>query len=462
MLHGVGVDRETGSGFGRRFRKESEKMKKNGTKKINVVTLGCSKNVVDSEHLMAQLAAAGYEVVFDSNGTDARTVVVNTCGFIGDAKEESINTILGFVQAKEEGAIDRLFVIGCLSERYAEELRSEIPEVDDYFGARDFTAVVRALTGGEGSAPATERMLTTPAHYAYLKISEGCNWRCAYCAIPLIRGPHVSVPEEQVLEEARRLVARGVKELIVVAQDTTYYGVDLYGERRLAPLLRRLAALPGVEWVRLHYTYPTGFPVEVMEAMREESKICRYIDIPLQHIADRQLSAMRRGITKQGTEELIARLRREVPGIAIRTTLLVGFPGESEADFAELMEFVERQRFERLGVFPYSAEEGTPSAEMADDVPEEVKQERVERVMELQRNISLEANAAKVGRRLRVVVDRREGDYYVARSEYDSPEVDQEILIPAAGRRLLRGRFYDVRITVVTACEEYDLYGRLA
>mgnify|MGYP001135031817 CR=1 FL=1 len=314
MLHGVGVDRETGSGFGRRFRKESEKMKKNGTKKINVVTLGCSKNVVDSEHLMAQLAAAGYEVVFDSNGTDARTVVVNTCGFIGDAKEESINTILGFVQAKEEGAIDRLFVIGCLSERYAEELRSEIPEVDDYFGARDFTAVVRALTGGEGSAPATERMLTTPAHYAYLKISEGCNWRCAYCAIPLIRGPHVSVPEEQVLEEARRLVARGVKELIVVAQDTTYYGVDLYGERRLAPLLRRLAALPGVEWVRLHYTYPTGFPVEVMEAMREESKICRYIDIPLQHIADRQLSAMRRGITKQGTEELIARLRREVPG----------------------------------------------------------------------------------------------------------------------------------------------------
>jgi ribosomal protein S12 methylthiotransferase len=459
MLHGVGVDRETGSGFGRRFRKESEKMKKNGTKKINVVTLGCSKNVVDSEHLMAQLAAAGYEVVFDSNGTDARTVVVNTCGFIGDAKEESINTILGFVQAKEEGAIDRLFVIGCLSERYAEELRSEIPEVDDYFGARDFTAVVRALTGGEGSAPATERMLTTPAHYAYLKISEGCNWRCAYCAIPLIRGPHVSVPEEQVLEEARRLVARGVKELIVVAQDTTYYGVDLYGERRLAPLLRRLAALPGVEWVRLHYTYPTGFPVEVMEAMREESKICRYIDIPLQHIADRQLSAMRRGITKQGTEELIARLRREVPGIAIRTTLLVGFPGESEADFAELMEFVERQRFERLGVFPYSAEEGTPSAEMADDVPEEVKQERVERVMELQRNISLEANAAKVGRRLRVVVDRREGDYYVARSEYDSPEVDQEILLPAEGERLVPGEFREV---VVTACEEYDLYGRLA
>lgn len=301
-------------------------------KKINVVTLGCSKNVVDSEHVMAQLAAAEYDVVFDSNGTEARTVVVNTCGFIGDAKEESINTILGFVRAKEEGAIDRLFVIGCLSERYAEELRREIPEVDAYFGARDFSGVVRALTGSEGGAPATERMLTTPGHYAYLKISEGCNWRCAYCAIPLIRGPHVSVPEEQVLEEAGRLVRRGVKELIVVAQDTTYYGVDLYGERRLGRLLRRLAAIPGVEWVRLHYTYPTGFPDDVLAAMREEPKICRYIDIPLQHIADRQLSAMRRGITKRGTEELIARLRREVPGIAIRTTLLVGFPGESEED----------------------------------------------------------------------------------------------------------------------------------
>ena len=428
-------------------------------KKINVVTLGCSKNVVDSEHVMAQLAAAGYDVVFDSNGTEARTVVVNTCGFIGDAKEESINTILGFVRAKEEGAIDRLIVIGCLSERYAEELRREIPEVDAYFGARDFSGVVRALTGSEGGAPATERMLTTPGHYAYLKISEGCNWRCAYCAIPLIRGPHVSVPEEQVLEEAGRLVRRGVKELIVVAQDTTYYGVDLYGERRLGRLLRRLAAIPGVEWVRLHYTYPTGFPDDVLAAMREEPKICRYIDIPLQHIADRQLSAMRRGITKRGTEELIARLRREVPGIAIRTTLLVGFPGESEEDFAELTDFVERQRFERLGVFPYSAEEGTPSAEMADDVPEEVKQARVERIMELQRNISHEANVARIGRKLRVVVDRREGDYYVARSEYDSPEVDQEILIPAAEGRLLPG---EVREVVVTACEEYDLYGSLA
>lgn len=434
-----------------------EKMKKK-EKKINVVTLGCSKNVVDSEHLMAQLAAAGYRVTFDSNDTDARTVVVNTCGFIGDAKEESVETILGFVKAKEEGLIDRLFVIGCLSERYAAELRDEIPEVDAYFGARDFSGVVRMLTDGERTGFDTERLLTTPRHYAYLKISEGCNWHCAYCAIPLIRGPHVSVPEEQVLREAEGLVRGGVKELIVVAQDTTYYGVDLYGERRLAGLLRRLAALPGVEWIRLHYTYPTGFPDDVLRVMREEPKICRYIDIPLQHISDRQLSAMRRGITKRGTEELIARLRREVPGIAIRTTLLVGFPGESEEDFAELAQFVERQRFERLGVFPYSAEEGTPSAELEDDVPEEVKQGRVERIMELQRRISLEENAAKVGRRLRVVVDRREGDYYVARSEYDSPEVDQEILIPAGGRRLAPGQFREV---VVTACEEYDLYAEL-
>ena len=363
--------------------------------------------MVDSEHLMAQLAAAGYRVTFDSNDTDARTVVVNTCGFIGDAKEESVETILGFVKAKEEGLIDRLFVIGCLSERYAAELRDEIPEVDAYFGARDFSGVVRTLTDGERTGFDTERLLTTPRHYAYLKISEGCNWHCAYCAIPLIRGPHVSVPEEQVLREAEGLVRGGVKELIVVAQDTTYYGVDLYGERRLAGLLRRLAALPGVEWIRLHYTYPTGFPDDVLRVMREEPKICRYIDIPLQHISDRQLSAMRRGITKRGTEELIARLRREVPGIAIRTTLLVGLPGESEEDFAELAQFVERQRFERLGVFPYSAEEGTPSAELEDDVPEEVKQGRVERIMELQRRISLEENAAKVGRRFRVVVDRR-------------------------------------------------------
>lgn len=422
------------------------------------MTLGCSKNVVDSEHVMAQLEAAGYEVVFDSNDNDAATVVINTCGFIGDAKEESINTILQFVQAKSEGLIDRLFVIGCLSERYADELRAEIPEVDDYFGARDFRGIVERLAGAWRPELATARHLTTPAHYAYLKISEGCNWRCAYCAIPLIRGGHVSVPMEQVVREAEELARGGVKELIVVAQDTTFYGVDLYGERKLAELLRRLAAIDGVEWIRLHYTYPTGFPQEVIDVMRDEPKVCRYIDIPLQHIADTQLSAMRRGITKERTIALLDRLRREVPGIAIRTTLMVGFPGETEADFAELEEFVREQRFDRLGVFPYSAEEGTPSAEMADDVPEEVKQARVERIMKLQQEISLQNNLRRVGETYRVIVDRREGDFYVARTEFDSPEVDEEILIPAAGGTLHPGEFRTVRIT---DAEEYDLYGEL-
>ena len=432
--------------------------KKSKANRINVVTLGCSKNVVDSEHVMAQLEAAGYEVVFDSNDNDAATVVINTCGFIGDAKEESINTILQFVQAKSEGLIDRLFVIGCLSERYADELRAEIPEVDDYFGARDFRGIVERLAGAWRPELATARHLTTPAHYAYLKISEGCNWRCAYCAIPLIRGGHVSVPMEQVVREAEELARGGVKELIVVAQDTTFYGVDLYGERKLAELLRRLAAIDGVEWIRLHYTYPTGFPQEVIDVMRDEPKVCRYIDIPLQHIADTQLSAMRRGITKERTIALLDRLRREVPGIAIRTTLMVGFPGETEADFAELEEFVREQRFDRLGVFPYSAEEGTPSAEMADDVPEEVKQARVERIMKLQQEISLQNNLRRVGETYRVIVDRREVDFYVARTEFDSPEVDEEILIPAAGGTLHPGEFRTVRIT---DAEEYDLYGEL-
>ena len=432
--------------------------KKSKANRINVVTLGCSKNVVDSEHVMAQLEAAGYEVVFDSNDNDAATVVINTCGFIGDAKEESINTILQFVQAKSEGLIDRLFVIGCLSERYADELRAEIPEVDDYFGARDFRGIVERLAGAWRPELATARHLTTPAHYAYLKISEGCNWRCAYCAIPLIRGGHVSVPMEQVVREAEELARGGVKELIVVAQDTTFYGVDLYGERKLAELLRRLAAIDGVEWIRLHYTYPTGFPQEVIDVMRDEPKVCRYIDIPLQHIADTQLSAMRRGITKERTIALLDRLRREVPGIAIRTTLMVGFPGETEADFAELEGFGREQRFDRLGVFPYSAEEGTPSAEMADDVPEEVKQARVERIMKLQQEISLQNNLRRVGETYRVIVDRREGDFYVARTEFDSPEVDEEILIPAAGGTLHPGEFRTVRIT---DAEEYDLYGEL-
>ena len=354
-------------------------------KKINVITLGCSKNTVDSEHLMARLAAAGYKVDFDSDRTDAKIVVINTCGFIGDAKQESIELILRAAAAKQAGQIERLFVIGCLSERYADELRAEIPEVDDYFGARDWNGIIRALGASQDPALDTDRYLTTPQHYAYLKISEGCNWMCGYCAIPLIRGRHVSVPMERLEEEARKLAAAGVKELIVIAQDTTYYGVDLYGERRLGELLHRLCRIDGVEWIRLHYAYPTEFPDDAIEAMASEPKICKYLDIPFQHISDAQLHAMRRRHTKAEAYTLVERLRCAIPDLALRTTLLVGYPGETDEDFAELMQFVRDVRFERLGVFAYSEEEGTYSArELRDDVPEAVKQQRVERIMALQ------------------------------------------------------------------------------
>ena len=425
-------------------------------KKINVITLGCSKNTVDSEHLMARLAAAGYEVLFDSDRTDAKVVVINTCGFIGDAKQESVEMILRAAAAKQAGKIERLFVIGCLSERYADELRTEIPEVDEYFGARTWDGIIRALGASDDPALATARLLTTPKHYTYLKISEGCNWKCGYCAIPLIRGEHRSVPMEELEEEARRLAAGGVRELMVIAQDTTYYGLDLYGRRCLAELLRRLCRIDGIEWIRLHYAYPTAFPEEVIEVMASEPKICKYLDIPFQHISDAQLAAMHRRHTKAEALELIARLRHAIPDLALRTTLLVGYPGEREADFEELLDFVRATRFDRLGVFAYSEEEGTFSArELRDDVPEEVKQQRVERVMALQNEISLANNLRRVGRTERVVIDSRQGDFYVGRSQYDSPEVDQEILIPAAGRRLLRGRFYDVKIT---SAADYDLY----
>lgn len=429
-------------------------------KKINVITLGCSKNTVDSEHLMARLAAAGYEVLFDSDRTDAKVVVINTCGFIGDAKQESIDLILRAAAAKQAGKIERLFVVGCLSERYADELRAEIPEVDEYFGARTWDGIVRALGASEDPALATERRLTTPKHYAYLKISEGCNWKCGYCAIPLIRGGHVSVPMEELEEEARKLAAQGVRELIVIAQDTTYYGIDLYGRRMLAELLRRLCRIDGIEWIRLHYAYPAGFPDEVIEAMASEPKICKYLDIPFQHISDAQLASMHRRHTKAEAMELIGRLRGAIPDLALRTTLLVGYPGETEADFEELLAFVREVRFERLGVFPYSEEEGTWSAEnLRDDIPETIKQQRAERVMALQNEISLENNRRRVGRTERVIIDSRQGDWYVGRTQYDSPEVDQEILIPASERRLLRGHFYDV---TVTSAADYDLYGEIA
>ena len=429
-------------------------------KKINVITLGCSKNTVDSEHLMARLAAAGYEVLFDSDRTDAKVVVINTCGFIGDAKQESIDMILRAAAAKQAGKIERLFVVGCLSERYADELRAEIPEVDDYFGARTWDGIVRALGASEDPALATERRLTTPKHYAYLKISEGCNWKCGYCAIPLIRGGHVSVPMEELEEEARKLAGQSVRELMVIAQDTTYYGIDLYGRRMLAELLRRLCRIDGIEWIRLHYAYPAGFPDEVIEAMASEPKICKYLDIPFQHISDAQLASMHRRHTKAEAMELIGRLRGAIPDLALRTTLLVGYPGETEADFEELLAFVREVRFERLGVFPYSEEEGTWSAEnLRDDIPETIKQQRAERVMALQNEISLENNRRRVGHTERVIIDSRQGDWYVGRTQYDSPEVDQEILIPASECRLLRGHFYDV---TVTSAADYDLYGEIA
>lgn len=428
-------------------------------KKINVITLGCSKNTVDSEHLMAQLAAAGYSVVFDSERTDADVVVINTCGFIGDAKQESIEMILSAVAAKQEGRIERLFVVGCLSERYADELREEIPEVDEYFGVKDWADIVKALGGEYSEALTTERVLSTPKHYAYLKISEGCNWMCGYCAIPLIRGKHISVPMEDILKEAQGLAAKGVKELMVIAQDTTYYGIDLYGRRRLADLLSELCKVEGIEWIRLHYAYPAAFPEDVIEVMAREPKICKYLDIPFQHISDNVLSAMKRRHDKAEAMELIKRLRRAIPDIALRTTLLVGYPGETEQDQAELEEFVREVRFDRLGVFPYSEEEGTFSArELKDDVPEDVKELRAGRIMQIQEQISLENNLERVGRRMRVIVDSRQGDYYVARSEYDSPEVDQEILIPVELRQLRKGAFYEVEIT---GAEDYDLYGEV-
>ncbi len=428
-------------------------------KKINIITLGCSKNTVDSEHLAAQLTAMDYKVVFDSDRVDADVVVINTCGFIGDAKQESVDTILRAAQLKSEGAIDELFVVGCLSQRYADELRPELPEVDDFFGVNDWAGIVERLGAKYRAENETRRELSTPSHYAYLKISEGCNWMCGYCAIPLIRGRHKSVPMEALVAEAEALVAKGVREIMVIAQDTTYYGVDIYGERKLAELLERLCSIEKLEWIRLHYAYPTDFPEEVIEVMSRQKKICRYLDIPFQHISDNQLTAMKRRHTKAEAVELIAKLRRAIPDIALRTTLLVGYPGETEADFAELMEFVRDTKFDRLGVFAYSEEEGTYSAtRLTDDVPEEVKQERVDRIMRLQERVSLENNARRIGQTMRVIIDRKEGDFYIGRSEYDSPEVDQELVVDSAGKRLLRGHFYNVRIT---DAEDYDLYATL-
>lgn len=415
--------------------------------------------MVDSEKIMARLSAGGWEVVHDSD-QPAEVVVINTCGFIGDAKQESIDTILSCVQAKNEGLIERLYVIGCLSERYRDELAGEIPEVDEYFGARDFTGIVRTLGCAWNTDLVGERKLTTPPHYAYLKISEGCDRRCGFCAIPLIRGPHVSVPMEELEAEARILAGKGVRELMVIAQDTTYYGLDLYGERKLGELLTRLCRVEGIEWIRLHYAYPAGFPDDVIEAMAREDKICDYLDIPLQHISDSQLRSMKRGNTMRDTYGLIEKLRDRIPGIALRTTLLTGYPGETEEDFRQLEDFVRKVRFDRLGVFAYSSEEGTYSGEeLTDDVPDELKHRRAERIMEIQREISRENNLARVGRTETVIVDREEDGMYVCRGRADSPEVDQEIFVDSGGASLRPG---DFTVVEITSAGDYELFGRLA
>ena len=419
--------------------------------------MGCSKNLVDSEQLMGLFEANGYTCTHDSENPDGEIVVVNTCGFIADAKEESINTILEFAQAKEEGRIEKLYVMGCLSERYLADLEKEIPEVDGWYGKFNYKQLLNDLQENQISDNNQYlRHITTPSHYAYLKISEGCDRHCAYCAIPIITGKHQSRPMDEILDEVRFLVEKGVKEFQVIAQELTYYGVDLYGEQRIAELVERMADIKGVEWIRLHYAYPTHFPWDLLRVMREKKNVCNYLDIALQHISDHMLTRMRRNVSKAETMALIERLRKEVPGIHIRTTLMVGFPGETEDDFQQLVDFTKWARFERMGAFAYSEEDGTYSANhYEDDVPDDVKQQRLDRLMRVQQNISAELEAEKVGQVLRVIIDRLEGDYFVGRTEYCSPEVDPEVLIRAE-KPLEIGSFYKVKIT---DSEEFDLYG---
>lgn len=427
---------------------------------IDIITMGCSKNLVDSEHLMKQFEAIGYTLYHNPDVIHGDIAVVNTCGFIGDAKEESINMILELCNLKEEGELNRVYVMGCLSERYLEELGQEIPQVDKFYGKFNWTELLHDL--GETYNPdlRNHRVLTTPPHHAYIKISEGCNRKCAYCAIPIITGAHVSRPMEEILDEVTLLVSEGVKEFNIIAQELTFYGVDLYKKQMLPELIERMAKIPGVEWIRLHYGYPTHFPMDLLRVMRENANVCKYIDIALQHISDNMLTRMHRNTTKQETLDLLTALRREVPGICIRTTLMVGFPGETEEDFNELMEFTRQARFDRMGAFAYCEEEGTFAANnYKDDVPEEVKQERLDRLMLLQEGISAKLCAEKVGNSYKVVVDRKEGDYYIGRTEHDSPEVDCEVLIHQNEGDLQFGNFYNVTIT---AAEEYDLYGTLS
>lgn len=427
--------------------------------KIDIITLGCSKNLVDSELLMRQLTANGYAVEHDPQHPKGEIVVINTCGFIGDAKEESINTILSFAEAKKQKKLKKLFVMGCLSERYRQELTEEIPEVDRFYGKFDWKTLIVDLGKSYRCDLQLDRTLSTPNHYAYLKISEGCDRTCAYCSIPLITGKYVSRPMEEIEEEVRLLVNKGVKEFQLIAQDLTYYGIDRYKKMMLPELVERVADIEGVEWIRLHYAYPAHFPMDLLRVMRECDKVCNYLDIALQHISDRMLKMMRRNITKQETLELIYRLREEVPGIHLRTTMMVGHPGETEEDFAELLEFVKQFRFERLGAFPYSHEEGTyADKHYVDMIPAETKQKRMDMLMNLQEEISLEINEAKVGKTLKVIIDREEPDYFIGRTEFDSPEVDGEVLIEK-NRPLETGSFYDVNIT---SALPFDLMAKTA
>ncbi len=435
---------------------KTKTLKKN---KVNVITLGCSKNTFDSEVLMAQLKANKFDVEHESMSDDAEIVIINTCGFIDNAKQESIDTILRYAQAKNDGEVDKVYVTGCLSERYREDLENEIPEVDAFFGTRELPRLLKTLKADYKQELVGERLLTTPSHYAYFKIAEGCDRPCSFCAIPLMRGNHVSTPIEELVASAKSLAAKGVKELILIAQDLTYYGLDIYKKRALADLLEQLSDVEGIEWIRLHYAFPSGFPMDVLDVMNAKTNVNFYLDIPLQHGSTRILQSMRRGITREKTEELVGEIRAKVPGIAIRTTLIVGYPGETKEDFQEMYDFVEKMRFDRLGVFTYSHEENTHAYSLEDDVPEKTKRERADKIMELQSGISYELNQEKIGKTFKVLFDRVEGDYFIGRTEFDSPEVDNEVLVKKEGDVFVRiGDFANVEIT---SADHYDLYGKL-
>ncbi len=430
-------------------------LKKN---KVNVVTLGCSKNIFDSEVMMAQLKANKFDVTHEAKQDDSEIVIINTCGFIDNAKQESIDTILRYADAKKEGAVDRVYVTGCLSERYKEDLETEIPEVDGYFGTRDLPRLLKTLKADYKHELVGERLLTTPNHFAYFKIAEGCDRPCSFCAIPLMRGKHLSTPIDELVKQARGLAANGVKELMLIAQDLTYYGLDLYKKRALADLLLKLVEVEGIEWIRLHYAFPSGFPMDVLEVMRDNPKICNYLDMPLQHGSTKMLKAMRRGITREKTEDLIAKIRSTVPGIAIRTTLIAGYPGETDADFDEMYDWVQRSKFDRLGIFTYSHEENTHAYNFEDDVPEILKKERADIIMDLQSGISYDLNQNRVGQELKVLFDKTEGGYFVGRTEFDSPEVDNEVLVSTKDQYVRMGDFTKV---VIDKADHYDLYGSL-